>query len=264
MTTYDAEHGTRGDLGDSAVSLIASRGSLWRSRSACLRLCVRSAAGRTCTISRSTCRCGSRRFFADGRSARPLVAGTVARGQLHDDELLYTGQGRTAQDATLFPCAVDATRDGARARSASTSTARRATAAPATATAWSCSAATGVRRRCTSDRLRDAPVGHFFDVITNGFGAMPDYAAQITAEDRWAIAAYIRALQLSQHATLADVPPAERSRSSSDAADSQTADVAIPELAGLQRRLLIAGAVGAAVSLRRRVRRTRRSSSSRT
>ena len=47
------------------------------------------------------------------------------------------------------------------------------------------------------DRLRDAPVGHFFDVITNGFGAMPDYAAQIPADDRWAIVAYIRALQLS-------------------------------------------------------------------
>jgi mono/diheme cytochrome c family protein len=62
------------------------------------------------------------------------------------------------------------------------------------------------------DRLRDAPVGHFFDVMTNGFGAMPDYAAQIAVEDRWAIVAYIRALQLSEHATLADVPPADRSR----------------------------------------------------
>jgi mono/diheme cytochrome c family protein len=57
------------------------------------------------------------------------------------------------------------------------------------------------------DRLRQAPVGHFFDVITNGFGAMPDYAAQITPQDRWAIIAYIRALQLSQNATVADVPP---------------------------------------------------------
>jgi len=60
------------------------------------------------------------------------------------------------------------------------------------------------------DRLRGAPVGHCFDVITNGFGAMPDYAAQVPAEDRWAIIAYIRALQLSEHATLADVPPAAR------------------------------------------------------
>ena len=62
------------------------------------------------------------------------------------------------------------------------------------------------------DRLRNAPVGHFFDVMTNGFGAMPDYAAQIKVEDRWAIVAYIRALQLSEHATLADVPAADRSR----------------------------------------------------
>jgi mono/diheme cytochrome c family protein len=60
------------------------------------------------------------------------------------------------------------------------------------------------------DRLRSAPVGHFFDVMTNGFGAMPDYASQIKAEDRWAIVAYIRALQLSEHATVADVPARER------------------------------------------------------
>jgi hypothetical protein len=63
-----------------------------------------------------------------------------------------------------------------------------------------------------TDRLRTAPVGHFFDVMTNGFGAMPDYAAQVKPADRWAIAAYIRALQLSAHATLADVPANERSK----------------------------------------------------
>jgi hypothetical protein len=61
-----------------------------------------------------------------------------------------------------------------------------------------------------TDRLRDAPVGYLFDVITNGFGAMADYAAQVSPRDRWAIIAYIRALQLSQNATLADVPPEER------------------------------------------------------
>jgi mono/diheme cytochrome c family protein len=63
-----------------------------------------------------------------------------------------------------------------------------------------------------TDRLRQAPVGYFFDVITNGFGAMPDYSAQILAHDRWAVIAYIRALQLSQNATLVDVPPEERSK----------------------------------------------------
>jgi hypothetical protein len=72
----------------------------------------------------------------------------------------------------------------------------------------------GYRRPPTyhQDRLRTAPVGHFFDVVTNGFGAMPDYATQIRAEDRWAIVAYIRALQLSQHATIGDVPAAERDK----------------------------------------------------
>jgi len=61
-----------------------------------------------------------------------------------------------------------------------------------------------------SDRLRNAPLGHFFDVITNGFGAMPDYASQIPARDRWAIIAYIRALQLSQNVPAARLSPEDR------------------------------------------------------
>ncbi len=64
----------------------------------------------------------------------------------------------------------------------------------------------------TEDRLLTMPVGHFFDVITNGIGAMPDHASQIAVEDRWAIVAYIRALQLSVTASVEDVPPAERAR----------------------------------------------------
>ena len=62
------------------------------------------------------------------------------------------------------------------------------------------------------DRLRQAPVGHFFDVITNGFGAMSDYRDQVPVADRWAIVAYIRALQASQNATLTALPPAEREK----------------------------------------------------
>ncbi len=61
-----------------------------------------------------------------------------------------------------------------------------------------------------SDRLRNAPLGHFFDVISNGFGAMPDYASQIPARDRWAIIAYVRALQLSQNVPAARLSPADR------------------------------------------------------
>ena len=62
------------------------------------------------------------------------------------------------------------------------------------------------------ERLRDAPVGHFYDVMTRGLGAMPDYAQQIPPEDRWAISAYVKALQLSQHATVAELTPEERAQ----------------------------------------------------
>lgn len=60
------------------------------------------------------------------------------------------------------------------------------------------------------DRLRTAPAGYFFDVMTNGLGRMYSYSTRVSPEDRWRIAAYIRALQLSQHAGLADVPETER------------------------------------------------------
>ncbi len=73
-----------------------------------------------------------------------------------------------------------------------------------------------------SDRLRSAPVGHFFDVMTNGFGAMPSYALQVPVRDRWNIAAYIRALQLSQNATINDVPPDQRNQLQSGAAPGGT------------------------------------------
>ena len=62
------------------------------------------------------------------------------------------------------------------------------------------------------DRLRAAPIGHFYDVVTNGFGAMPSYGDQLTTRDRWAIIAYIRALQLSQHASISDVPSEKRGK----------------------------------------------------
>jgi len=149
-------------------------------------------------------------FFGDVRSARPLVEGTVARGHLRDDALLYSGKTGNA-DAAVFPFPVD-TRVMARGQERF-----NIYCSP-------CHGRTGqgdgmvVRRGYRrppsyhQDRLREAPVGHFFDVITNGFGAMPDYASQIAPADRWAIVAYVRALQLSEHATLADVPASERDR----------------------------------------------------
>jgi mono/diheme cytochrome c family protein len=148
-------------------------------------------------------------FFSDARSSRPIVPGTVARGQLHEDALLYTGK-QDGADATVFPFPVDERVMGrgaeryniycspchGRAGLGDGMVVRRGYRAPPS---------------FHQDRLRAAPVGHFFDVITNGFGAMPDYAAQIAAEDRWAVIAYIRALQLSEHGTVADVPIEQRS-----------------------------------------------------
>jgi mono/diheme cytochrome c family protein len=149
-------------------------------------------------------------FFNDARSARPVVEGTIARGQLHEDELLYTGKVNGA-DAATFPMPIDAT---VMARGQQRFDIYCAPCHGRTGQGDGMVVRRGYRRPPSihQDRLRNAPVGHFFDVMTNGFGAMPDYAAQIKAADRWAIVAYIRALQLSAHATLADVPSAERSR----------------------------------------------------
>ena len=149
-------------------------------------------------------------FFEDGRASRPLVEGTVAQGRLRLDEHLYRGQingewadtlpvpltrqllerGRERFEIYCSPC-------HDRAGSGQGIVVRR-----------------GFRRPSSFhiDRLREAPIGYFFEVMTNGFGAMMDYAVQVTPHDRWAIAAYVRALQLSQHATLDDVPNPERQR----------------------------------------------------
>ena len=149
-------------------------------------------------------------FFGDARSARALVAGTVARGQLHEDALLYTGKVNGA-DTTMFPFRID---DRVMSRGRERFDIYCSPCHGRTGQGDGMVVLRGYRRPPSfhQDRLRDAPVGHFFDVITNGFGAMPDYAAQIRAEDRWAIIAYVRALQLSEHATLADVPAQELDR----------------------------------------------------
>jgi mono/diheme cytochrome c family protein len=147
-------------------------------------------------------------FFADGRSSRAPVDGTVARGQLRDDPLLYTGKVNGA-NATMFPFPVD---ERVMARGRERYDIYCSPCHARTGRGDGMVVQRGYREPPTvhSDRLRNEPPGHFFDVITNGFGAMPDYAAQIRPEDRWAIVAYIRALQLSGHATLVDVPPAQR------------------------------------------------------
>jgi mono/diheme cytochrome c family protein len=149
-------------------------------------------------------------FFNDARSARPIVAGTVARGQLHEDTLLYTGKINGA-DTTMFPFAVDGR---VLARGQERFNIYCSPCHGRTGFGDGIVVRRGYRRPPSyhDDRLRSAPIGHFFDVISNGFGAMPDYAAQIRVEDRWAIIAYIRALQLSEHAAIADVPADARGK----------------------------------------------------
>jgi len=149
-------------------------------------------------------------FFADGRSARPIVEGTIAQGQLNEDELLYAGRVG-GELATVFPFAVDA---AVMQRGRERYDIFCSPCHGLTGEGDGMVVQRGYRRPSSFhiDRLRQAPPGHVFDVITNGFGAMPDYAAQIPVRDRWAITAYMRALQLSQNATAADLPPDAQGR----------------------------------------------------
>lgn len=148
------------------------------------------------------------KFFDDGRSERPPVPGTVARGHLHADELLYTGKENGAE-ADKFPFAITAA-DLERGRERFN------------IYCTPCHDYTGGGRGMIVqrgfpvppsfhiDRLRQVPAGHFVDVITNGFGNMYSYAARVEPEDRWRITAYIRALQLSQQAAPEDVPAGQK------------------------------------------------------
>jgi mono/diheme cytochrome c family protein len=144
-------------------------------------------------------------FFGDGRSERPLLEGTVARGHLDDDALLYTGKGADGKFADMFPFAVtkDVVERGHERFDIYCSPCH-----DRLGTGDGKIVRRGYRHPPSYhiDRLRQVPAGYIFDVITNGFGAMPDYAAQIQARDRWAIVSYIRALQLSQNASTNDVP----------------------------------------------------------
>jgi cytochrome c len=147
-------------------------------------------------------------LFADGRSVRPLVPGTVARGHLRDDALLYTG--KVGSDfANEFPFPVTrAVLDRGQER-------YNIYCSPChdrVGTGNGMIVQRGYKQPPSfhQDRLRQQAPGYFFHVISNGFGVMPDYAAQIPVRDRWAIVAYIRALQLSQYASLQDLSPAER------------------------------------------------------
>ena len=150
-------------------------------------------------------------FFSNEMSSRPLVAGTVARGELREDIAFETGKDENGQFIAEVPLELDRAlleRGQSRYNIYCTPCHDR------TGSGDGMVVQRGFKRPPSYhiDRLREAPSGHFFDVMTKGFGTMPSYSVQIDPRDRWAIVAYIRVLQRSQHATLDDVPSAERSQ----------------------------------------------------
>lgn len=148
-------------------------------------------------------------IFNDRSSARPLPAGTVARGFLRDDPEVFLGRKANGDYVTEFPFPV-------------TEAVMKRGQERFTIYCTMCHGFSGygdgmiVQRGFSAPpsfhdpETRDKPVGYYFSVITNGYGAMPGHAHQIPVSDRWAIVAYVRALQLSQNARLEDVPAEHR------------------------------------------------------
>jgi mono/diheme cytochrome c family protein len=167
-------------------------------------------------------------FFADGHVNRPIEPDTVARGQLRDDGARFTGQtGPGSADApdyaTEFPYPVDKPMlERGRERfniycsvchgrigDGDGMIVRRGYLKPPS---YHTDDARGYHPSGRNVPLRDVPVGYFFAVMTRGYGGMPDYAEQIPVDDRWAIAAYIRVLQYSQHVPAGELTDADRER----------------------------------------------------
>ena len=149
-------------------------------------------------------------FFADGMASRPRVAGTVARGDITDNPFFDTGKvnGQLA-DGFPMPVTLDLINRGQTRFDIYC-----AQCHGRVGDGNGMIPSRGYRRPPSfhTEKLRTAMTGHLFDVMTNGFGAMPPYGKMIPPQDRWAITAYIRALQLSQSATVADVPVTERAK----------------------------------------------------
>jgi mono/diheme cytochrome c family protein len=147
-------------------------------------------------------------FFHDGRSERPLLENTVARGSLANDEYMV------AKDSNAFPLTVDqALLERGQERYGAFCTPCHGLQGDGNGMV----ALRGMKHPPSyhTDRLRESPNGYFYDVISNGFGQMYGYAAQIPPRDRWAIIAYVRALQLSRNARTAELPAELRQKLSS-------------------------------------------------
>ena len=166
--------------------------------------------------------------FEDGRSARPLLQGVVARGQLREDRAFYTGKGPDDQPAEVYPFAITAevlTRGQQRFNIYCTPCHDYG------GTGNGMIVQRGFRRPPSfhTDRLRQQPPGYIVDVIGNGFGAMADYAAQVQPHDRWAIAAYVKTLQYSQNVPVSELTPEMRQKLPAPPATQDRGNAASPQ-----------------------------------
>lgn len=149
-------------------------------------------------------------FFKDKRTSRPLVAGTIARGKLKEDKLLHTGRdGDALSESFPFPVT-----EGVLARGRERYNIYCTPCHARTGEGNGMIVQRGYKQPPSfhEERLRAMPAGYFFHVMTNGYVTMPSYSLQVGAEDRWAIAAYVKALQLSRHANVADLSADEKIR----------------------------------------------------
>ncbi len=156
-------------------------------------------------------------FFADGRSSRPQVENTVSRNEVNTEDFFHTGliNGKE-QDALPFPVSARVLARGQERFNIYCT--------PCHSRVGNGAGMIVQRGYKPAGNFHDAkrlaePLSHYFYVITNGYGAMPDYSAQLPPEDRWAVAAYIRALQLSENATEKDVPSSSQVENLSDVAE---------------------------------------------
>ena len=171
------------------------------------------------------------RFYADGSSARMPVEGTVARGQLRLDAHLYRGLAADGSFATQFPKPLNA---DMLARGRERYDIFCSPCHDASGDGFGMIVRRGFKRPPSfhEERLRNSPVGYFFDVVSHGFNEMSSYASQIQVEDRWAIIAYVRALQLRREARIEELP-ADLQRRLRDGESVDTRDEAVSD-AGVQ------------------------------
>ena len=153
-------------------------------------------------------------LFVDGRSVRPQVDNTVSRGQLREDAYFDSGMQNGAEGNSIpVPVTMELLQRGQERYNIYCTPCHSRVGNGAGMIVQRGYRPAG---NFHTERLRNAPLGHFFSVITNGYGAMPDYAAQLTPADRWAVVAYIKALQLSQNASQADVEAGQHTQPLSD------------------------------------------------